>query len=166
MAPSDPGGPPASGGLYDPAFEHDACGVGLVADLHGRPSHLLITQALSVLERLAHRGASGAEVATGDGAGILMQVPDRFLRQVVAESGFELPEPGRFVTGLAFLPTDGDDAAKARNEAARIGAEEGLTVLGWRVVPVDDSTLGATARRAAAPDRAGLPGPGGRRLRG
>src|SRR5271165_6631321 len=97
MAPSDPGGPPAAGGLYDPAFEHDACGVGLVADLRGRPSHRLVSQALSVLERLAHRGASGAEVATGDGAGILMQVPDRFLREVAAEEGIDLPGPGRYV---------------------------------------------------------------------
>ena len=134
-----------AGGLYDPAFEHDACGVGMVADLQGRPSHRIVEQGLTVLERLAHRGASGAEVATGDGSGILVQVPHRLL---AAESGVDLPGAGRYATGLAFLPRDGDDAAKARGQVAAIADEEGLVVLGWREVPHEDRTLGETARRA------------------
>src|ERR1039458_3197615 len=95
MAPSDLGGTRPTKTLYDPAFEHDACGVGLVADLDGRPSHALIRQGLAVLARLAHRGASGAEVATGGGAGSLTQLPHRFLAAVAADVGIALPEPGR-----------------------------------------------------------------------
>src|ERR1035438_2614493 len=106
MAPSDLGGTRPTKTLYDPAFEHDACGVGLVADLKGRPSHALVRQGLSVLERLAHRGASGAEVATGDGAGILTQMPHRFMAGVAAEAGITLPEAGRYAAGAVFLPTD------------------------------------------------------------
>jgi glutamate synthase (NADPH/NADH) large chain len=139
---------PHSGGLYDPAYEHDACGVGLVADLQGRPSHALVDRAITVLLRLAHRGASGAEVDTGDGAGILIQIPDRFLREVCAAEGITLPPVGHYATGLVFLPTDADDAAKARAEVARLATEEDLVVLGWREVPVDGSSLGDTARRA------------------
>jgi glutamate synthase (NADPH) large chain len=145
---SDPGGRPPARGLYDPAFEHDSCGVGLVADLRGRPSHRLVAQALTVLENLAHRGASGAEVATGDGAGILLQVPHRFLAAVSAESGIALPEAGRYATGVAFVPHDTEMADKAKAQFAAIAEEEGLRVLGWRVVPVDGTTLGATAKRS------------------
>jgi len=151
MATPQHGGVPAAlvaGGLYDPAFEHDACGVGLVADLQGRKSHRLVRQALTVLEHLAHRGASGAEVATGDGAGILVQVPHRLLADLAADAGFHLPPAGRYATGLAFLPRDPDDAAKARAQVAAIAEEEGLKVLGWRTVPVVDTSLGETARRA------------------
>ncbi|HMD46973.1 MAG TPA: glutamate synthase large subunit [Acidimicrobiales bacterium] len=147
MAKTEPGGV-AAGGLYDPAFEHDACGVGLVADLHGRPSHTLLRRGMTALERLAHRGASGAEVATGDGAGILVQVPHRFLADVTADAGIDLPAPGRYAVGLAFLPPEGDDAAKARAQFQTLAEEEGLVVLGWRRVPVDDTPLGETARRA------------------
>ncbi len=138
-------GAPAASGLYDPAYEHDACGVGMVADLEGRKSHRIVQQALTVLERLDHRGASGAEVATGDGSGILIQVPHRLLAEV---AGFPLPEPGAYATGLAFLPQDADDAAKARSQVEAIAEEEGLAVLGWRVPPVDNTTVGATAQRA------------------
>jgi glutamate synthase (NADPH/NADH) large chain len=148
MARSDPWGAPSARGLYDPAYEHDACGIGMVADLHGRRDHALVRQGLAVLERLAHRGASGAEVATGDGAGILMQVPHRFLADVAADAGVDLPAAGDYATGVAFLPRQADDAAKARHQVAALAAEEGLAVLGWREVPVDDSTLGETARRA------------------
>ena len=91
-------------GLYDPAYEHDACGVGMVADLHGRPDHDIVDRGLTVLERLAHRGASGAEVETGDGAGILVQIPHRFYERVAAEGGYALPRAGGYATGLAFLP--------------------------------------------------------------
>ncbi|HEX4081319.1 MAG TPA: glutamate synthase large subunit [Acidimicrobiales bacterium] len=136
---------PAASGLYDPANEHDACGVGMVADLHGRKSHRIVEQGLTVLERLDHRGASGAEVATGDGSGILIQVPHRLLVDV---AGFGLPDPGDYATGLAFLPRDTDDAAKARTQVEAIAHEEGLAVLGWRELPVDATTIGATAKRA------------------
>ncbi len=129
-------------GLYVPAFEHDACGIGLVVDLHGRRSHKLIEQSLDALEHLAHRGASGAEVATGDGAGILTQVPHRFLAEM---ADFDLPGEGTYAPGLVFLPTDPEDAAKAERRMEELAAEEQLAVLGWRDVPVDPSGLGASA---------------------
>ena len=132
-------------GLYDPAYEHDACGVGMVADLHGRPDHDIVDRGLTVLERLAHRGASGAEVETGDGAGILVQVPHRFLAAAAEEAGFSLPDAGGYAVGLAFLPTDPDDALKARTVVEQTAAEEGLSVLGWRTVPTEPEGLGKTA---------------------
>ncbi|HEY3942279.1 MAG TPA: glutamate synthase large subunit [Acidimicrobiales bacterium] len=147
MAHSDPGGAPVVG-LYDGAHEHDACGIGMVAHLDGRATHGLVVKALEVNERLAHRGASGAEVDTGDGSGILLQLPHRFLTAVAAQIGFALPGPGRFATGMAFLPADPEAAGKARAQISLLAAEEGLRVLAWREVPVDDSTLGVTARRA------------------
>ncbi len=133
---------PRRQGLYDPAFEHDACGVAFVVDLHGRANHERVRQGLNALCNLEHRGASGSEVNTGDGAGITIQVPDRFLRDVI---GFELPAAGAYATGMAFLPADPDDAAKAKTRMDEIAAEEGVRVLGWREVPTDASTLGATA---------------------
>ncbi|HEX7459488.1 MAG TPA: glutamate synthase central domain-containing protein, partial [Acidimicrobiales bacterium] len=132
-------------GLYDPRFEHDACGVALVADLHGRPSHRLVQQAISALEHLAHRGATGSEEDSGDGAGILIQVPDDFYRQVV---DFPLPGRGRYATGIAFLSAEAPEAAKARDEVERLAGEEGLDVLGWRELPVDPATLGSIAESA------------------
>jgi glutamate synthase (NADPH/NADH) large chain len=132
-------------GLYDPAFEHDACGIALVADLHGRRSHLLVRQAVTALEHLAHRGATGAEAATGDGAGILTQMPHRFLSEVLS---VELPELGGYAAGMVFLPTDVDDAAKAEHRFTELAAEENLAVLAWRDVPVEPESLGASALRA------------------
>ncbi|MGH9030441.1 MAG: glutamate synthase central domain-containing protein, partial [Acidimicrobiales bacterium] len=129
-------------GLYDPEFEHDACGIALVADLHGRRAHSLVSQGLEALEHLAHRGATGAEVDTGDGAGILTQVPDRFLRGAV---GFDLPDHGGYAPGLVFLPKDPDDAAKAARRIEELASEESLRVLGWREVPIEPSGLGASA---------------------
>ncbi|MGH9008037.1 MAG: hypothetical protein ACRDV6_10075, partial [Acidimicrobiales bacterium] len=126
-------------GLYDPRFEHDACGIGLLADLAGRPSHGLVDQGLSVLERLSHRGASGAEEDTGDGSGILLQVPHKLLSAVAADDGVDLPARGRYAVGTAFLPTASDDAAKARARVEDVAEEEGLRVLWWRPVPVDPS---------------------------
>ncbi|WP_432059035.1 glutamate synthase large subunit [Streptomyces sp. S1] len=134
-------GRPAPQGMYDPRNEHDACGVGFVATLTGVASHALVEQALTVLRNLEHRGATGAEADSGDGAGILLQVPDAFLREV---AGFELPEAGAYAVGIAFLPEDGIDAAVAKIEG--IAAEEGLDVLGWREVPVAPELLGASAR--------------------
>ena len=132
-------------GLYDPRFEHDACGVGMVADLHGQPDHDIVDKALTVLEHLAHRGASGAEVETGDGAGILVQVPHRFLVGAAQAAGFTLPEAGGYAVGLAFLPVDADDAHKARSVVEQIAGEENLSVLGWRELPIEPEGLGKTA---------------------
>jgi glutamate synthase (NADPH) large chain len=132
-------------GLYDAAYEHDACGVGMVADLRGRPDHDIVDKGLTVLERLAHRGASGAEVSTGDGAGILVQIPHRFLAGAARRAGFVLPDAGHYAVGLVFLPTDVDDAGKARRTIESLAAEEGLRVLGWRAVPIEPEGVGATA---------------------
>ncbi|MFI5755249.1 glutamate synthase large subunit [Streptomyces sp. NPDC051569] len=134
-------GRPAPQGLYDPRNEHDACGVGFVATLTGVASHTLVEQALTVLRNLEHRGATGSEPDSGDGAGMLLQVPDAFLREV---TGFELPEAGSYAVGIAFLPAEDSSAAVSRIET--IAADEGLTVLGWREVPVAPALLGATAR--------------------
>ncbi len=136
---------PPPQGLYDPAHEHDACGVAFVATLTGEASHDIVVKALTALRNLDHRGAAGAEVNSGDGAGILLQVPDAFLRAVTAEAGFELPSPRSYAVGTAFLPGDADDVAKTRSRIEEIAAEEGLAVLGWREVPVDPSTLGSMA---------------------
>jgi glutamate synthase (NADPH) large chain len=134
-------GPPAPQGMYDPRNEHDACGVGFVATLTGAASHELVQQALTVLRNLEHRGATGSEPDSGDGAGILLQVPDSFLREA---AGFDLPEAGAYAVGIAFLPSEELDDAIGQIEA--IAADEGLTVLGWRDVPVTPGILGATAR--------------------
>ncbi|RVU15737.1 glutamate synthase large subunit [Streptomyces antnestii] len=132
---------PAAQGMYDPRNEHDACGVGFVATLTGEASHALVEQALTVLRNLEHRGATGSEPDSGDGAGILSQVPDAFLREAVS---FDLPDAGAYAVGIAFLPVD--DSAAAVSQIETIAGEEGLTVLGWREVPVAPELLGATAR--------------------
>ncbi|MFB8218496.1 glutamate synthase large subunit [Streptomyces anulatus] len=134
-------GRPAQQGMYDPRNEHDACGVGFVATLTGVASHELVEQALTVLRNLEHRGATGSEPDSGDGAGILCQVPDAFLR---AETPFELPEAGSYAVGIAFLPAD--DSAEAVRTIEEIAAQEGLKVLGWRDVPVTPALLGNGAR--------------------
>ncbi|MGC5051965.1 glutamate synthase large subunit [Micromonospora sp. DT48] len=132
-------------GLHDPAYEHDACGVAFVADLHGRRSHTVVANGLGALCRLDHRGARGAEPNTGDGAGIMIQVPDAFLRAVVE---FPLPPAGEYATGLVFLPDDDADEARARQVVEKYALVEGAEVLGWRDVPVDPSDLGETALAA------------------
>ncbi|MFE4532338.1 glutamate synthase large subunit [Streptomyces anulatus] len=134
-------GRPAQQGMYDPRNEHDACGVGFVATLTGVASHELVEQALTVLRNLEHRGATGSEPDSGDGAGILCQVPDAFLR---AETPFELPEAGSYAVGIAFLPSD--DSTEAVRTIEEIASQEGLKVLGWRDVPVTPALLGNGAR--------------------
>ncbi|RKN42358.1 glutamate synthase large subunit [Streptomyces hoynatensis] len=129
--------------MYDPRHEHDACGVGFVATLTGEPSHELVDQALTVLRNLEHRGATGSDPDTGDGAGILLQVPDAFLRESVS---FALPVTGAYAVGTAFLPTAADEAAAAVARIEELAGEEGLKVLGWREVPVAPGLLGAAAR--------------------
>ncbi|HMS88942.1 MAG: glutamate synthase large subunit [Acidimicrobiales bacterium] len=152
-------GLPAAQGLYDPAFEHDACGVAFVVDQHGRRSHELVEQGITALVNLDHRGASGAEVNTGDGAGILIQIPDGFYREVV---GFDLPDVGRYATGIAFLPGSGTEVDDAVDAIAKIVVSEGLEVLGWRDVPVVPDGLGQGALGAIPTFRQlFLAGPGG-----
>jgi len=137
-------GLPSAQGLYHPGSEHDACGVGFVVDMHGRPSRELVENALGSLCNLEHRGALGAEVNTGDGAGILLQVPDEFFRAVV---DFPLPPAREYATGIAFLPQREVVAQLAKTEVEEIIASENLNVLGWREVPFDSSMLGAGALR-------------------
>jgi glutamate synthase (NADPH) large chain len=129
-------------GLYDPANEHDACGVAFVADMYGRRSHAIVRDALTALHNLDHRGAQGAEVNTGDGAGMLIQVPDGFLRAVVDA---ELPKPGSYAVGIAFLPSDDAEAAAAVAGIERLAEEEDLRVITWRDVPTNPAPLGSTA---------------------
>ncbi|MDR1355570.1 MAG: glutamate synthase large subunit [Propionibacteriaceae bacterium] len=125
-------------GLYDPAFEHDSCGVAFVADLTGRASHAIVEQGLSALANLDHRGATGEDTAAGDGAGILTQLPDDFLR---ANVGFWLPESGAYACGIAYLPVTELERDLAIISIQQIAAEEGLKVLGWRDLPTDASGL-------------------------
>ncbi|MEU3456112.1 glutamate synthase large subunit [Micromonospora sp. NPDC006766] len=132
-------------GLYEPAYEHDACGVAFVADLHGRRAHEVVAYGLAALRRLDHRGARGAEPNTGDGAGIMIQVPDAFLRAV---AGFPLPPAGQYATGLVFLPDDDAAEARARQVVEKYALVEGAEILGWRDVPTDPSGLGETALAA------------------
>ncbi|MGZ4532223.1 MAG: glutamate synthase large subunit [Mycobacteriaceae bacterium] len=136
---------PGRQGLYDPANEHDACGVAFVVDMHGRRSRDIVDKGIAALVNLDHRGAAGAEPNSGDGAGILIQVPDRFFREVC---DFPLPAAGAYATGIAFLPQAAGEATTAAETIEQIVRNEGLTVLGWREVPVDDSSLGALARDA------------------
>ncbi len=137
---------PGPAGLYDPRNEHDACGVGFVVDIKGRTSHGVIDKGLQILLNLLHRGASGSEANTGDGAGVLIQMPDRFLRKATAPLGFVLPAPGRYGAGLVFLPRSGTEREQLRQLVEHTVRAEGHAVLGWRAVPGDDSSLGASAR--------------------
>ncbi|MGW6448157.1 glutamate synthase large subunit [Lentzea sp. NPDC055074] len=139
---------PGPQGLYDPADERDACGVAMVADIQGRRSHGIVVDALTALANLEHRGAAGAEPTSGDGAGILLQLPDEFLRAVVE---FDLPERGQYAAGIAFLPFEAEERATAMQEIERIAEQEGLVVLGWRDVPTDPekADVGPTAMSVA-----------------
>ncbi|MFM8507746.1 MAG: glutamate synthase subunit alpha, partial [Actinomycetota bacterium] len=146
---------PSAHGLYDPRFEHDACGVSFVVHVKGQANHRIVQTGLGALCSMEHRGATGAEVETGDGAGILLQVPDKFLRKVAASQGvaadgsrgFTLPARGAYGVGIAFLPADTVLAEKAKAAIVDILEEEHLVALGWHEVPVEPSCLGASARR-------------------
>ncbi|MBI3933090.1 MAG: glutamate synthase large subunit, partial [Acidobacteria bacterium] len=139
--------PPAQG-LYDPAHEHDACGVGFVVDIKGRVSRSIVAQSLLVLKNLLHRGACGCETNTGDGAGILVQMPHKFLHRAGREAGLSLPEPGEYGTGIVFLPRHRDEREQCEKTFKRIIAEEGQSLIGWRDLPTDDSPIGPSAQAA------------------
>src|SRR5436190_7780522 len=139
---------PESTGLYHPRDEHDSCGVGFVVDIKGRKSHSIIAKGLQILLNLLHRGACGCEATTGDGAGVLVQMPDRFLRKVASGLDFALPPAGRYGAGLVFLPGDPGEREQLRTLIRRTVRENGHAVLGWRAVPGDDSSIGASARAA------------------
>jgi glutamate synthase (NADPH/NADH) large chain len=136
---------PAQQGLYNPADERDACGLAMVATLRGTAGHDIIDTALNALRNLEHRGAVGSDAGTGDGAGIITQIPDAFLRAV---SGFELPSAGRYAVGNAFLPSEPGERAKVKAAIEAIVAEEELVVIGWRDVPVQPDEIGSLARDA------------------
>jgi glutamate synthase (ferredoxin) len=140
-------GLPPRQGLYDPRFEHDACGVGFVVNIKGEKSHEIVEQALTVLENLDHRGACGCEENTGDGAGVLIQVPHAFLHDACEGLGFKLPDPGDYGVGMIFLPDHRDQRRRCEKIIERIIAEEGQKCLGWRKVPTDNMYLGETAKQ-------------------
>jgi glutamate synthase (ferredoxin) len=132
-------------GLYDPANEHDACGVGFVVDMKGRKSHQTIIDALTILKNLLHRGACGCEENTGDGVGILIQKPHKFFVRECKKIDIELPKEDQYGAGLIFLPTDVEQANHCQQIISRIVEEECQVLLGWRDVPTDDSMLGPSA---------------------
>ncbi len=133
-------------GLYDPSQDHDSCGIGFVADIRGRKSHQIIEQGQTVLTNLTHRGAVGADPLAGDGAGMLMQIPDAFFRAEAELLGFRLPPAGQYGVGMVFLPTDRLGRIVCENAIAEYVVREGLVLLGWRDVPVDSSCLGESVK--------------------
>jgi glutamate synthase (NADPH/NADH) large chain len=138
----------AVGGLYDPANEHDACGVGFVAHIKGQKAHSIVEQGLKILENLDHRGAVGADALMGDGAGILIQIPDEFFRAEMAKQGVALPPPGEYGVGMIFLPKEHASRLACEQEVERAIKAEGQVLLGWRDVPVDaDMPMSPTVRK-------------------
>ncbi|MBW4460873.1 MAG: glutamate synthase large subunit [Nodosilinea sp. WJT8-NPBG4] len=138
--------PPQAQGLYHPQYEHDACGVGFIVHMKGAQSHTIVQQGLTILVNLAHRGAVGAEANTGDGAGILLQMPHKFMTKVAAAEGITLPGPGHYGVGFFFASPAPADREQGRRVFEQIAAEEGQQVLGWRDVPTDNASLGDTAK--------------------
>ncbi|MTI58758.1 MAG: glutamate synthase large subunit [Firmicutes bacterium] len=139
-------GIPEKQGLYDPRFEHDACGMGFITNIKGKKSHRIVHQALEILVNLSHRGATGSEANTGDGAGILIQLPHNFFAKETAKLGFSLPSAGEYGVGMVFLPRKKAYRKKYQAFFNKIIEEEGQQLLGWRDVPVDDSGIGNSAR--------------------
>ncbi|MCK0472054.1 glutamate synthase large subunit [Halalkalibacter sp. APA_J-10(15)] len=139
---------PKKQGLYDPQFEHDNCGIGFLAHMKGKQSHKVVQDALHILRNLEHRGGQGDEVNTGDGAGILLQIPHRFFKKTCIESGLNLPNQGEYGVGMLFLPQDEEARGACEKELEAIIAEENQELIGWRTVPVDDSMLGNAAKAA------------------
>src|SRR3979411_3211050 len=139
--------PPGATGLYHPSYEHDGCGIALVAKLWGEASHAGVEKALDALENLEHRGAEGADPNTGDGDGILLQIPDAFLRGVAA--GVDLPPPGRYGVGVCYLPGAAERRLALEQLIEDTIEAEGQRPIWWREVPVDDRYVGDTARLSA-----------------
>jgi glutamate synthase domain-containing protein 2/glutamate synthase domain-containing protein 1/glutamate synthase domain-containing protein 3 len=139
-------GRPPKQGLYDPWFEHDACGVGFVVDMKGRKTNRILKQAIQILKNLDHRGAAGSEANTGDGAGVLMQMPHAFLKEACKKARITLPGHGEYGCGLIFFPRDAKKRRRLEERFEKIVQSEGQAILGWRTVPVDNSSLGETAR--------------------
>jgi glutamate synthase (NADPH/NADH) large chain len=142
------GGAPGRQGLYDPRNEHDSCGVGFIVNIKGRKSHAIIEDGLKILANLTHRGAVGADPKAGDGAGILIQIPDGFFRVECKALGFDLPAVGDYGVGMFFFPRDAEAQARCVTIFEKYARAEGQTILGWRDVPVDDSDLGASVKGA------------------
>jgi len=137
--------PPAQG-LYDPANERDACGIGFVANVEGRKSHDIIAKGIQILVNLTHRGACGCDPETGDGAGVLIQIPHAFFDRECSRLGFALPPPGEYGIGMVFLPVSPQERVLCEGILEKIASEEGLSVLGWRDTPIDASSIGRLAR--------------------
>lgn len=137
---------PQKQGLYNPIHEHDACGIGFVVNMKGEQSNKIVRQAITVLDNLDHRGATGSEPNSGDGAGILLQIPHKFLKQSCEGLNIELPEPGKYGVGMVFFPGEREDRLQCEKLVEKIILEEGLEILGWRKVPTDNSKLGKSAR--------------------
>src|ERR1700719_1643111 len=137
--------PPAEG-LYDPALEKDSCGVGFIANIKGKKSHQIVSDAISILCNLEHRGAVGADPRAGDGAGILVQIPHAFFARKAKELGFALPAPGKYAVGALFMPKEKAWRKVIQSIIADQIKDEQLTLLGWRDVPTDNSTLGETVK--------------------
>ena len=157
----NPNGLPPAQGLYHPANEHDACGIGFVASIKGNKSHDIIRKGIRVLLNLAHRGACGCDPETGDGAGVLIQIPHQFFARECEKLGFTLPEPGSYAVAMVFLPVEKHGRLQCEGILERIVREEGLSLLGWRDTPVYASSIGRVARGSAAiypADVRGLPG--------
>ena len=141
-----PRGRPQAQGLYDPALEHDACGIGFVVNIKGLKSHEIVSQSLTILNNMSHRGGAGYERNSGDGAGLLTQIPHRFFSEVAPESGIELPGAGEYGVGMVFLPRNPSTRTVVKGRIERIILGEGLDCLGWRDLPVDVSSLGSISR--------------------
>ena len=139
---------PTRQGLYDPTFEHDACGVAMVANIKGVKSHQIVKQGLEALTNLDHRGAAGADPETGDGAGILVQMPDEFFRSQSETWNTPLPEKGKYGVGMTFLPMDLDVSNKCKQIIEKCVSEENMELLQWRTVPVDSTKIGVLANQS------------------
>ena len=146
LAPREHNWRPKAEGLYDPSLEKDSCGVGFIANIKGKKSHQIVSDAINILCNLEHRGAVGADPRAGDGAGILVQIPHAFFSRKAAEIGFELPEPGHYAIGALFMPKETAWRKVIQSIVAEQIKQEGLLLLGWRDVPTDNSSLGETVK--------------------
>ena len=144
--PAESYAPLQAQGLYHPSHEHDACGMGFVVNLNGERSHDIIRKGIEILINLTHRGACGCDPETGDGAGVLIQIPHEFFERECASLGFSLPAPGEYGVGMMFLPVEHQQRLQCEGIVERIAGEEGLSVLGWRDTPLHGDAIGRQAR--------------------